>query len=207
MPKPSWLTITPASGNGNESVQISATQHTGTQVRSYSATVTNSKTEDCFVEVSQKSIAEFVNIQTTASPGKEASTLVITGTSNSSKLTFSWKSSPAPTLVVSLPETYTAAGSSTTNGAAITGDPGAQAQYDFSIELTIPENTTVEALTATLVVTTAGNQTAQCVITQTAGNPYLWVGAEGSTTASISLEATGEAKTLQIYSNDSWTIQ
>lgn len=206
MAKPSWLTITPESGNGNGSIQFSGTEHTGRVARTYAATVSNSKTADCTINVSQSPKAEFVTIQGTAAPAKEGGSLTITGQSNSTKLTFSWQQEPAPTLVMEIPANYMAGGTSTANGAAISGDPGATAQYDFSIEFTVPENTTIGTLTATLVVTSNGGQTAQCVITQAAGDAYLWVGEEDQTETSVTIPQDGSAQTVQVLSNDAWTV-
>ena len=206
MAKPSWLTITPDSGNGNGSIQFSGTEHTGRVARSYAATVRNSKTADCTINVSQTPKDEFVTIQGTAAPAKEGGSLTITGQSNSTKLTFSWQQKPTPTLVMGIPATYMAGEASTNNGEAISGDPGATAQYDFSIEFTVPENKTIGTLTATLIVTTNGGQTAQCVITQAAGDTYLWVGEENQTEASVTIPQDGSAKTVQVLSNDAWTV-
>lgn len=206
MAKPSWLTITPDSGNGNGSIQFSGTEHTGRVARTYAATVSNSKTADCTINVSQTPKAEFVTIQGTAAPTKEGGALTITGQSNSTKLTFSWQQEPAPSLVMAIPENYTANGTSTNNGAEITGDPGATAQYDFSIAFTVPENTTIGTLTATLIVTSNGGQTAQCVITQAAGDAYLWVGEENQTETSVTIPQDGSAQTVQVLSNDAWTV-
>lgn len=206
MAKPSWLTITPDSGNGNGSIQFSGTEHTGRVARTYAATVSNSKTADCTINVSQTPKTEFVTIQGTAAPTKEGGALTITGQSNSTKLTFSWKQEPAPTLVMAIPANYTANEASTANGAVITGDPGATAQYDFSIKFTVPENTTIGTLTATLVVTSKGGQTAECVITQAAGDTYLWVGQKNQTETSVTIPQDGSAQTVQVLSNDAWTV-
>lgn len=206
MAKPSWLTITPESGNGNGSIQFSGTEHTGRVARTYEATVSNSKTSDCTINVSQSPKTEFVTIQGTAAPAKEGGSLTITGQSNSTKLTFSWKQEPAPTLVMAIPANYMAGGTSTANGAVISGDPGATAQYDFSIQFTVPENTTIGTLTATLVVTSNGGQTAQCVITQAAGDAYLWVGEDDQTETSVTIPQDGSAQTVQVLSNDAWTV-
>lgn len=206
MAKPSWLTITPESGNGNGSIQFSGTEHTGRVARTYAATVSNSKTADCTINVSQTQKDEFVTIQSTASPAKEGGALSITGQSNSQKLTFSWKQDPAPTLVMEIPANYTAGGTSTANGAEIAGDPGATAQYDFTIAFTVPENTTIGSLTATLVVTSNGGQTSECVITQAAGDAYLWVGEENQTETSTTIPQDGSAQEVQVLSNDAWTV-
>ena len=207
MAKPSWLTINPSSGNGNGTIQFSGTEHTGRVARTYVATVSSTKTADCTVNVSQTAKAEFVTMQATASPAKTGGDLTITGSSNSTKLTFSWKQSPAPTLVLEIPASYTAGGTSTPNGTAITGDPGATAQYSFSIKFTIPANTTIGQLTATLVVTDAGGNTAQCVITQAAGDAYLWVGAMDQTETDCTIPQAGTATGVQVFSNDAWTVE
>lgn len=207
MAKPSWLTINPGSGNGNGTIQFSGTGHTGRVARTYVATVSNSKTADCTINVSQTAKDEFVTLQATASPAKEGGELTITGTSNSTKLTFSWKQSPSPTLVLVIPARYAAGGTSTTNGTAISGDPGATAQYSFSIKFTIPANTTIKELVATLVVTDAGGHTAQCVITQAKGNAYLWVGAMDHTETDCTIPQAGTATGVRVYSNDAWTVE
>lgn len=207
MAKPSWLTINPSSGNGNGTIQFSGTEHTGRVARTYVATVSNTKTADCTVNVSQTAKAEFVTMQATASPAKTGGDLTITGSSNSTKLTFTWKQNPAPTLVLEIPASYTAGGTSTPNGTAITGDPGATAQYSFSIKFTIPANTTVGQLTATLVVTDAGGNTAQCVITQAAGDAYLWVGDMDQTETDCTIPQAGTATGVQVFSNDAWTVE
>lgn len=207
MAKPSWLTINPGSGNGNGTIQFSGTGHTGRVARTYVATVANTKTADCTVNVSQTAKDEFVTMQATASPAKTGGELTITGSSNSTKLTFSWKQSPAPTLALNIPASYTAGGTSTLNGTAISGDPGATAQYSFSIKFTIPVNTTIRQLTATLVVTDAGGNTAQCVITQAAGDAYLWVGKMESTKTDCTIPQAGTAESVQVFSNDAWTVE
>lgn len=215
MAAPSWLTINPGSGNGNGTITFSATEYTGRAEsdksagtgRFYTATVSNSKTSDCTIEVIQTPKAEFVTVQATAAPSKTGGSLTITGQSNSSKLSFSWKQSPAPTLIVTLPSTYTANGASTNVGAAITGDPGKNAQFTYSITLSIPENTTIESKTATLIVTDNAGNTAQCVVTQAAGDPYLWLISENTTTASVTIPQAGTpSQSVSVLSNDAWTV-
>ena len=207
MAKPAWLTITPMSGNGNDSVNFSGSEHTGRTNRTYKATVTASDTEPCTITVNNTGAAEFVSFDnSTASPGKAGGTLTVTGKSNSSKLTFSYGSSPTPTLVLPAVTTYKANNANATSGTAITGDPGASAEYAFSVEFNVPENETIASKTCTLIVTANGGTTAQCVITQSAGDAYLWVGEENQTEISIAIPAAGTAQAVQILSNTSWTI-
>lgn len=203
----SWLTPSPTSGSGNGSVTVSASAYTGRVARTTTMTFRAADCSDVPVTVNQTGKEEFVTIQQAASVAKTGvQALTITGTSNSRKLTFSLGSSP--TLVLTLPSTYTAAGITTNNGAVIgegtaQEDPGASQQYNFSIAFSnIPENTTIDALTAQLIVTANGGQSATCTITQAAGDAYLTV-----TPSTITLAADGtETGTATVTSNTSWTV-
>ena len=210
MAKPSWLTITPTSGSGNGQIQYSATEHTGRVARPsspYESIVENSKTADCTVSVTQNPKAEFVQIQSTASPAKTGGTLKITGTGNAATLTFSYKDSPAPTLELSPVTTYTVNSASATSGTAISGDPGATAQYTFTLTLTYSTNTTVKARSTQIKVTAnSSSVTATTTITQAAGDPYLWLGSSGTSTFSVTVPQAGTAQSVQVLSNDAWTV-
>lgn len=211
MAKPTWLTIAPMAGNSNETVNCTGTEHTGRVARSYAMTISAVGTDPCTVTATQTPLAEFVTFSSnTASIGKEGGSLTITGRSNSSKLTFSLNDSPS--LPITLPENYTANGVSTNNSAEITGDPGAVAAYDFSIVFSVPENTTISDRTATLNVADNGGtapsagQFHSTVITQNAGDAYLYINEEGTTTASITIPQAGTSTSFQVLSNVDWTI-
>ena len=198
-----FATFDPESGNGNQVVNVTGDNYEGREQRSVTvkvATTEGGLSEE--VVVNQSPVAEFVTIDETATVTKEGGSVTINGRSNSTTLTFSLLAEGA-TLSLSLPANYTANGdSAAVSGTPITGDPGASNAYDFSITFTgIAANSTVGDLTNTLTVQTAGAQTDSCVITQTAGDPTLDVD-----TNTITLEATGEAKQLQITSNTNWTI-
>ena len=92
--------------------------------------------------------------------------------------------------------------SQTNNGENIDGDPGAQNEYDFSIQLTLPENDTVEEVVRTLLVTADGAQTAQIYIKQAAGDPTL----EIDPTEITIPQAGTPAVSVQVTSNTTWTI-
>lgn len=214
MAKPAWLTIVPMSGNSNETVNCTGTEHTGRVARSYAMTISATGPAPCTVTATQTPLAEFVTFTSkTSSIGKEGGNLTITGRSNSTKLTFSLGASPS--LPITLPENYTASGVSTANGAAIKGDPGAVAAYDFSIVFSVPENTTISDRTATLNVVDNGGTSAgagqyhSTVITQNAGDAYLYINKEGTTSASITLGQKGgsdNGASFQVLSNADWTI-
>lgn len=210
MSKAAWLTVNPASGNGNSTVQNTGTVHTGREQRETTVTgvavgVSPNKT----YKVIQKGKPEFVSFTNGAETtvGKEGGTLTITGKTNSSKLNFELvnletRAVVAGGLKLTLPSKYTAGGVETTNNVDITGDPGAQQEFEFSITFTgIAANTTIDELTAAMKVTTAGGQSAQIQIKQSSGDPVFSFGKE-----TITLEASGAAVSQTIVSNTSWEL-
>lgn len=210
MAKAAWLTVNPASGNGNATVQNTGTVHTGREQRETTVTgvavgVSPNKT----YKVIQKGKPEFVSFTNGAETtvGKAGGTLTITGKTNSSKLNFELvnlktRAVVAGGLKLTLPSKYTAGGVETTNNVAITGDPGAQQEFEFSITFTgIAANTTIDELTAAMKVTTAGGQLAQIQIKQSAGDPVFSFGQK-----TITLEASGAAVSQTIVSNTSWEL-
>lgn len=210
MAKAAWLTVNPASGNGNATVQNIGTVHTGREQRETTVTgvavgVSPNKT----YKVIQKGKPEFVSFTNGAETtvGKAGGTLTITGKTNSSKLNFELVDLETREVVegglkLTLPSKYTAGGVETTNNVAITGDPGAQQEFEFSITFTgIAANTTIDELTAAMKVTTAGGQSAQIQIKQSAGDPVFSFGQE-----TITLEASGAAVSQTIVSNTSWEL-
>lgn len=210
MAKAAWLTVNPVSGNGNATVQNTGTVHTGREQRETTVTgvavgVSPNKT----YKVIQKGKPEFVSFTNGAETtvGKAGGTLTITGKTNSSKLNFELVNLETRVVVagglkLTLPSKYTAGGVETTNNVAITGDPGAQQEFEFSITFTgIAANTTIDELTAAMKVTTAGGQSAQIQIKQSAGDPVFSFGQK-----TITLEASGAAVSQTIVSNTSWEL-
>jgi len=196
----SWVSPNKTSGNGNDTVAWTGQAHTGRSARQTTATFSASGVESKTLTIIQAGKTEFVTIESTAAVSKDGGTLTISGTSNSSKLTFSLTGTNGIGLV--LPAKYTANSVQTNNGTAIAGDPGAVAQYAFSITFTgIGENTTVGSLTSQLTVTANGSQTATCDITQAAGSAYLTIDP-----TTINLTAAGTAVNVSVESNTSWTI-
>ena len=214
MAKSAWLTVSPMSGQGNATITNTGEVHTGREQRTTTVTgVATGVSPNKTYLVVQKAKPEFVSFDDGAetSVAKTGGTLTITGKSNSTALTFELLdlTDDGETsgvveggLTLTLPEKYDAGGAQTTNGQPITGDPGASAEFTFSITFTnIPANTTINELTAALKVSTTGGQTAQISIKQSAGDPSFEF-SEGT----ITLEASGAAVTNQIISNTAWTL-
>lgn len=199
-----WLNPSPTTGSGNGTVSVGAlSDNTGREARSTSIIFSASGVSNVERIVNQAGKPEFVSIQSTAAPAQAGGTLTLTGTSNSSKLTFS-KSNDG--ISITLPSSYTAAGVSTTNGADISGDPGNNAEYTFSITLTIPANSTVSSRTCQITVTDKAGNTSNCTITQAAGAATLSV-----TPASVDLAwnaySTSATATFTVTSNTSWEVE
>jgi len=200
----SWANPNKTSGNGNDTVSWSASEHTGRESRTTTATFAASGVESKTLTIVQSGKTEFVSFTSaTAAVDKTGGTLTITGTSNSTKLTFSLTGTNG--IGLTLPASYTANSVSTTNGAAITGDPGATQQYSFSITFSdIAENTTIASKTSQLTVTpNSGSSAAQvCTITQAAGDAYLTISPN-----TITIPAAGTpAQSVSVSSNTNWSI-
>lgn len=147
MAKANWLTISPISGTGNATIRNIGSEHTGRLDRTTTVTgkavgVASEKT----YSVVQHAKSEFVaandaSYQVAATGG----TVTISGTSNS------------PLLTVTVDEggtvgTLTVNGSQATNGQNISGDPGADAQYTWQVQIQVAENPTVNQRSLTVKV-------------------------------------------------------
>lgn len=201
MAKPSWLNVTPQSGSGNETLSNSANEHTGRVARTGTVTVTGvGVSTPATYQVTQSPKSEFVSFDngTEMSAPKDGGAVTVTGTSNSSKLSFKWSGSVPD---VSIPSTYAANGSSANNSQAISGDPGATSQFTFSLSLTFPANTEVEEIQRILIVEANGGQSAQITIKQAAGDATLSV-----SPTEITIQQDGSAVSVQVTSNTSWTV-
>lgn len=196
----SWVNPNKTSGNGNDTVSWTGSAHTGRTARQTTATFSASGVTSKTLTIIQAGKTEFVTMDATASITKAGGSVTISGTSNSSKLTFSLTGTDG--IGLTLPTKYTANSVQTNNGTAISGDPGAAQQYAFSITFTgIGENTTISSLTSQLTVTDNNGNTATCDITQAAGDAYLTIDP-----TTINLTAAGTAVNVTVSSNTSWTI-
>lgn len=200
MAKANWAVVNPSSGSGNKTINVSSSaEHTGRSVRSTVLTITAANVEAKTVNVTQQGKPEFTNNNSdTATAVKGGQNVTISGVSNSKKLTFSLGTGD---LNITLPTSYTAGGVTTANGVAINGDPGETAQYNWSIVITVPENTTISSMSKQIIVTDEGGNTDTCVLTQTAGDAYLAV-----SKTSIEITYQGTAVSFNVESNTSWTI-
>jgi len=164
MAKPQWVATQPSSGSMNGTVNVSGSKHTGRNQRSGKLTFKADGAPDVERPVNQAGRTEFVTVSDVSgrkefvtvsdvSAPKGGGNVTITGKSNSSKLNFALG---VGDITVTLPTNYSAGGATTPNNTAITGDPGASAEFEFSMTLAIPANSTVTNKSRKITITAAG---------------------------------------------------
>lgn len=201
MAKANWVKVNPSQGSGNATVNVSSTaEHTGRKARTTTLTWKAANVADIVRNVSQAGKPEYVDIADAASADKGGKVVTISGVSNSAKLTFSLGNGDLTN--ISLPSTYTANSVSTTNGSAISGDPGATAEYTFSIAITVPANSDISAKSRQIIVEDGAGNRDVCTLTSAAGDAYITV-QEGT----IELDYLGTAVPVTVESNTTWTIE
>ena len=208
---PSNLTVTPSEGNGNTTISItSKTKPTGrNDVRSSITGKIVGQSNSVTINVTEKGKVEFVTFSgkdKTVHVGEDGETIQITGTSNSSKLTFSWSTNE-----IGIPNVTQFKVNNNyigTSGTAITGDPGATAQYTFKVSIVVPKNNTTDNRDSVLKVTcNTTSITDNFTISQMAGAAYLYLNSIGTTTASITIPQAGTSQTVNVLSNTDWTFE
>lgn len=205
---PSYLSWVPKTGTGNQQITInSKTPYKGrsnrtTEIPGKIVGKSNSVT----VTVVETAAAEYITPDSLSiNVAKGGETIHVTGKSNSKILTFNWKTNFGLPAVTS----YKVNGSVTaTSGTAISGDPGAKAEYTYDVTIVVPKNETIIARSATLEIKGEGDSVVKTItITQALGDSYLYLNSQGTTTATITIPAGGGAQTLKVLSNDEWTFE
>lgn len=200
MAKPTWVKTNPSSGSGNATVAVSSTtEHTGRVARTGVLTFKAANVANVERIVNQAGKPEYVDIDDAASAEKAGKVVTIAGTSNSKKLTFKLGTGD---LAVTLPSSYIANSITTNNGANISGDPGAIAEYPFSIAIPVPANTSTTSKSRQIIVTDEAGHQDVCTLTSAAGDAYLTV-----QLGDIELDYKGTAVTVSVESNTTWTVE
>lgn len=201
MAKANWLKVNPSQGSGNATVNVSSTaEHTGRKARTTTLTWKAANVQDVIRNVSQAGKPEYVDIADSAAADKGGKLVTISGVSNSAKLTFTLGTGNLTD--ITLPSQYTANSVSTANGAAISGDPGANAEYTFSIAITVPANNDIIAKSRQIIVEDEAGNRDVCTLTSAAGDAYVTV-QEGT----IELDYLGTPVPWAVESNTSWTVE
>lgn len=201
MAKANWVKVNPPQGSGNATVNVSSTaEHTGRIARTTILTWKAANVQNVVRNVSQAGKPEYVDIADAASADKAGKVVTISGVSNSAKLTFSFGTGDLTD--ITLPASYMANSVSINNGAAISGDPGAVAEYIFSIAITVPANNEIVPKSRQIIVEDEAGNRDICTLTSAAGDAYVTV-QEGT----IELDYLGTPVPWTIESNTTWTIE
>lgn len=205
---PSYLSWVPKTGTGNQQVTIdSKTPYKGRSNRTteISGKIVG-KSNSVTVTVVETAAAEYITPDgLSINVAKDGETIHVIGKSNSKILTFTWKTNFGLPAVTSYKVNSSV---SATSGTAITGDPGAKAEYTYDVTIVVPKNETITARSAILEIKGEGASVVKTItITQALGDSYLYLNSQGTTTATITIPAGGGAQTLKVLSNDEWTFE
>lgn len=199
------IIVSPGSGSGNTELKVKAQRANQGNRTIQTATYTVQpqggigKTLTANLEAANEFV-KFTNGATQA-VDKGGGVITITGTSNSTKLTFTKGSGDIVTAdIASI--TYQAAGKSTVNGAAIEGDPGATASYNFTLTLNAAANTTVKARSQQITVkANSTSVTATITLNQTEGDPTLSINPK-----TVTVPQDGSEVSVQVTTNTTFTV-
>lgn len=205
---PSYLSWVPKSGIGNKQITInSATPYKGRSNRVTPITgKIVGKSNSVTVTVVETAAAEYITPNAlNINVAKGGETIRVTGKSNSKILTFTWKTNFGLPAVTS----YKVNGSvNATSGTAISGDPGANAEYTYDVTIVVPKNETIIIRSATLEIKGEGASVVKTItIIQALGDSYLYLNSQGTTTATVTIPKDGGEQTVEILSNDEWTFE
>lgn len=166
MAKDSWLTVNPMTGEGDATLTNSGTIHKGRLERQTVVTAVVKGIEAAkSYQVKQEPTAEYITLDKTSfEVGEGASTITVSGKSNSPKITFALGSGNDIPIV--LPANYTANGLLTVNGTSIPDDPGAVDEFVFSMQIPIPKNTVGKRTGKVSVTGSTSSVTGTVTITQ-----------------------------------------
>lgn len=200
------IIVNPSTGSGDTTLKVKAqVANRGNRVKqtaTFTVTAPGVSESKTFT-ANHLPAAEFVSFDNGSSQAvdKAGGKITITGTSNSSTLTFTKGSGEIITADISA-LSYTANGSDATNGVEITDDPGASAKYAFSIELDATTNDTIETRTQQITVRGASTSvTATITLNQTAGDPTLSIDP-----TSVDVPQDGSEVSVQVTTNTTFTV-
>lgn len=205
---PSYLSWVPKTGTGNKQITINST--TPYKGRSNRTTEISGKivgkSNSVTVTVVETAAAEYITPNSLSiSVGKNGETIHVIGKSNSKILTFTWETNFGLPAVTSYKVNSSV---SAISGTAISGDPGAKAEYTYDVTIVVPKNETIIVRSATLEIKGEDASVVKKItITQALGDSYLYLNSQGTTTATVTIPKGGGEQTLKILSNDDWTFE
>lgn len=214
-----WVRISEDGGSGNTAVTATVKEaNTGRLTRSVTLKGTTAHDAEATATITQSSKGEFVIFtQRTYAIGNSATSVTVTGRSNSQRLTFALTTEGTGiTDFLNLPSTFTVTKADATtvtasNGSDVTGDPGASAEYTFSITLTTkntnPSNTRHQILNVTGY---AGNTDAADISQAGIATTILFDGYQTGKVYDLTNTPVGGSQTINVGvtpSGEGWTLE
>lgn len=202
--KKNGIVVSPSSGSGDTTLQVKAeTANRGNRV----VQLATFEVEGTGVAVKKQFVAnllpaaEFIKFDNkNPAVDKDGGIITLTGSSNSKKITFSKGTGDIIGANIAAIK-FTANGVEATSGTDISGDPGANAKYNFSLTLDAAANETIEARTQQIIATASGGQKETVTLNQTAGDPFIEV-----TPTKIDVPQSGSAVQVNVDTNTTFTV-
>lgn len=183
------------------------TPNTGrNQKRFYSqAYVDSSKSANAVVTYIQEGKPEFIELSSPSSVSLPATPegmayFQINAKSNSSRVYVKLEPLLTNFIDLNIQNVYIN-GSSYKQGALIAGDPGANEEYLFSINLEYSENTTTTAIRTNVVLEDNAGHSVTVLVIQAASAPAITV-----SPTSVDVPAAGGSGTIMVSANDEWFV-
>lgn len=200
------ISVNPTSGSGNTTLTFTASPASLGNRVAKNATFTviaPGVSPNKTITATLEAAAEFVSFDDGAemAVAKGGGAVVITGTSNSDKLTFTKGSGSVITADITSVKYKVNTSTDVTNGVAIVGDPGATKKFTFVLTLDAAENTTISERTQQITATTKGTKTATITLKQAAGDPYLNIDK-----TSVNVPQDGTGVTIAVTTNTTFTV-
>lgn len=202
--KQNGIVVSPSSGSGDTTLQVKAevanrgnrvTQRAEFEVEG--AGVVEKKT---FI-ANHLPADEFIRFDNTnPAIDKGGGTVTLTGSSNTSKITFSKGTGEIITADLTAIQ-FQANGSKAISGTKISGDPGAKAKYAFTLTLSAKANETIKSRTQQIIATAEGGQRTTTTLNQTAGDPFI-----GVAPTTIDVPQDGSAVQVIVDTNTTFTV-
>ena len=209
MAKASWCSVSPMSGSENGTLTISAAAHAGRDARSTTVTVTttNGDRPSASIVVSQAGVGIRLTMDATKPDVPAAGgTVVINGTSNSRTLEITALAFANPimapgTLRINSNSPITLSPVNGTQIVTVPGDPGANGTYAFIITIVYPRSPFPIKQPAPVGVKASDGSEVRCDMYWLPGQAAISV-----SQSSLSLVNGGNGQTVNVASNDDWSV-